>query len=404
MHRIILPFVLPFVGALVLFCFCGCQRGPSTGNGQSDKPAAPQGIYDNPNVTPIMDPLVPPQKVGDATPEEIAQIRDVFATFRGHVMAYRGDEAAQMLSESSLQYYEKLIRTARTAIHHPDDYRVLSPHLSPSVRTTVELMKSRLSADFLDTATPTAVYATAFKQGWIGYKSMTTASLGQFAAYDNMGKRYVTADFYYAGTFDDKLIMRIAFVKENGAWKVDLVPIFIAVDQTIRDFIEEKQLNEELSLEKTVQDSQDALEPAQWKMYSYQQGHFAIRFPRPPEIHDEATERVFTSSHYRYGQFVVIASTYPNTPDSPKNNKTARDRAIVSFLHPMGASRPECSSSTLDGDMIVRCNVTFPSHESRGIAVWVFADERQYVLFNQARNDAFSDQAAKAFLDSFTYE
>lgn len=332
-----------------------------------------------------------------------AALREVFSEFKRNVQAYRGREAAQMLSASSLQYYEKLLETARIALHRPRDYEAIAQKLSPSIRTNVELILSRLSAEFIESADAVALYEVAFNQGWIGYKTLSTASIDNFTSYQYRGHRYITADFYYEGTVEDRQVMRIAFVRENDAWKVDLTPILVAVDQTIQKFAASTGADADLSLQRTVDNAQKSLEPENWSVYTQKNDGFSIKFPREPMRFEDGETHIYTSQHYRYGQFDVRTRAFRLSEVPADAQKKAVDREIMAFLKPIGAGTPSCRQEIAENYRTIRCAFEVASHDSQGVAVWVFASDRVYLLFNLARRSSFHPDVASKFLGSFAF-
>ena len=182
--------------------------------------------------------------------------------------------------------------------------------MSPSMRSTATMMLKRLSKSYLQSADALQLYTTAFDQGWIGYNTLKLASVDNLTAYQKHGKRYLVGDFYYTNTKENETQKRIGFEFEDNTWKIDLVPIFIAIDYDIKQMLLVKGADPSQVFEATLEDSENSAKPENWKIHTYKDDEFAIRFPRDPLFVDNAGERIYTSKDYRYGQFDVRVRYY----------------------------------------------------------------------------------------------
>ncbi len=341
---------------------------------------------------------------GDASEEEKKAARETFSAFKSAVLAYRGSEVVPLLSENTISYYKLLLAAARSAIHVPDEYVRMEKDLTISARMNVKVMLKRLSAEFIDTATPEKLCETAFNQGWVGYKTLTTASVDRIHAYEQNGKRYLTGDFYYAGTVEDKRVIRIGFQQENGVWKIDLMPLFMNIDKSVGMYAFKHNFDLDPSIDLTVEESEKALEPAQWKVSAFPNDAFGVKFPRAPLFAQDEHEKIYTSSHYKYGQFDVRIKAYPeNDSRSPFYLKVARDQDISAFIKGIGANPPMCRMNMIKNDTVIQCDFEVPEKSSEGTAVWIFTRDRRYLLFNIARKGAFNRDAAGEFIESFSF-
>lgn len=395
------------------FSLTACHSAQNNTTSHDTDSSTPQGeTRDNANVKPaiekeLTDYLKPDDSMkdmGQASKEDAQTIREVYQQFKNAVLGYHGKEAAAMMSDASLKYYALHLELARLAIHHSEEYKVIEEDLTATIHATISLMKERLSSEFIDSATPQQLYETAFSQGWIGYHTLSTASIDNIHVYDNQGVHYYTGDFYYAGTLKDNRVMRIGFIFENNAWKVDLMPIFIDLDQTVERYFFKTRADRESSVESSIKDTNSALAPQNWKPSVHKNDAFAVNFPRAPLYAETDLEHIYTSQDYRYGQFDVRIKYYPESDnESPYYQKAARDLDIMTFLKPLGAENQTCSIHQISQDTMIKCDFQIPSHESRAKAIWLFTTDRRYLLFNLARNDQYSDEAAAIFMKSFSY-
>ncbi len=399
-HHYIYAAILIFFGLLITSCQDKSSRN------EQPQPVVPV-VQEQPQEQPVSAPQNTQNQMtslGKATEDEVQIARTRFNEFKSFVLAYKGKEASLMLSSSSLEYYNNLILAARTSIHSPKDYAVLEKHLSPSIRTNVKIIRDHLSSQYIDSVNAPELYETAFNQGWIGYKTLMTASLTNFQAFEKDGNRYLSADLHYAGTVKDDLVLQIGFAFEDNAWKIDLVPIFVGLDKNIRQFIQKKNLDVDLSIDETVESTKESLEPAHWKDSIHRQDGFSVKFPRSPLFADSDGNHVYTSQHFKYGQFIVsVLPNDPALPQSPYNEKLSRDRIISAFLKELGASGTQCRYNQINTDHLIQCDFQIPGHSSQGKSVWIFTPDHTYQLLNIARQDQFSDEAAAAFISSFAY-
>ena len=340
---------------------------------------------------------------GFASEEIQDEIRKCFADFKNAVTSYQGKTAAAMMSESSLEYYKITLIAAQTALHSPKDYEYLSKRFPPSIRTLSSLLVKRMSAEFIDSATPLELYETGFNQGWIGYQSIASASLDNITAYHKGELTYYTADFYYDHTMSDGHIMNIGFELNNGECKIDLIPLLSGIDQLIENYIKENHLDPELMFQDTIADSETALDPKNWKPYQAQMDKFVAYFPKTPVVDTSSDEHVYSASHHLYGQFNVSVTYYSPGEDSPYHQKKLRDQAIMSFLVQLGVPKPMCTAGSINDDILIRCDLDIPEKDAKGKALWLFTKNRQYLITNVARSNQFNNDVAATFFEKFSY-
>ena len=383
------------------FALSGCQQKVSANDQASetsektraDRPDAPHSSLDFSELA--------LEKLGPVEQAEQADIQAVFASFRQAVLEYRGEDAASHLSAGSLAYYENLLVAARLRNRDPESYKGAERHLSPTIRTNVILVTQRLAPSYLESITGRELYVTAFKQGWIGYKTLATASVSNIQAFRKDGARYLLGDMLYSGSAKDKVVMRLGFVQENGIWKIDLVPLFVGIEMTVSKFLQEKHADPQMAIDETVKETNAALEPKDWEPAVYKD-NFTVKFPWPPRYIEEDGEHIYTSHHHKYGQFDVRVLSYADTQESPFHQKPLRDAQILRFFRPMNVT-PRCRQHIVDGDYFIQCDFDVPEHDSQGKALFVFSPQKMYHLFNIARTDSYQNDVAAYFLSSFGY-
>lgn len=383
----------------------GCSRGERL---DKEKPLETPAVSSSPTSSDLSDgaagtwdSLSSFREVGEA-PEAVRRaVRDAFSGFREDVLSYRGDEAAERLSSQSLEYYAYMLKLLRVKVHHPGDFGVLRERISPSLNATLEIMSRRLAPEFLDRATSRELYALAFRQGWIGYRSMKTASIDNLRLFVNGERRYVMGDFVNASALGEKFMMRLGFMEEGGEWRIDLVPMFTGVEYAVNDMIVGKTLDIEGSVEATVEESERMLDVGHWQVTRNEGDGFRVKFPREPQYAEAGGEHIYTSQHHLYGQFDVRVKA--DASGGMYRDGLARRREATAFMRAIEAESPACREDALDGCVVVRCDFKVPSHDSQGKSVWFYTPERRYQLLNVARSARYSDDVVVSFVESFAF-
>ena len=338
-HLISLSIVL---ASLLLACHSGGTVTQDNSESKSDgQTVASQQKVESPSPEDVPLALDKLKKLEPATRQERDDIREIYSQFKKAVLAYHGAEAASLLSKSSLQYYDNILVAARTAITSPNDYKVLEKRLSPSMHATAAMMLKRLAPSFILSANASQLYETAFNQGWIGYKTLTTASVDNLTAYEKNGKRYLIGNFYYVNAKPNEDPSYIGFEYEDNKWKIDLVPIFVAIDFDILHGQLLHGVDSDLSFQTTIEETNEAEKPQNWPQKIYKEDGFSVRFPRAPLYVDNQGERIYTSKDYRYGQFDVRVRYYDaNSQETAFYVKSERDRVIRAFIQSMSTIWP----------------------------------------------------------------
>ena len=413
---------LAIIAFSVLFV-SSCDHKPSTPNDQNppapaaseqssksaadpQNPPIPDGSDTIINTSPFLNHYT---LKGAAEPDVSHTIHTVFLAFQNAVMRYDGATATSFLSSSSINYYSNVLNAAKLLNNDTEHYNKFESKLPASVKTTARLATTRLSRDFIDKATPEQLYETAFKQGWIGYKSLSSASLERIEIYEKEGKQYILADFIYDGTSKDKRKSRIGFEFENKSWKIDLVPIFIATDLAIDEMIKKKSLDKNDVFKASIEDAQNQYAADNWIDYTNKDDQFSVIFPKSPVEETFDDVHVYTSMHHKYGQFGVKIAPIQLTDSNVSLNKKLMDDAIKSFLVPLNSTKPVCSISKqfdqlkVEGKIfnVIKCDFTIPDKQSQGKGVWVATFDKLYLLFNIARTDQYDDNMAVKFVESF---
>ena len=339
--------------------------------------------------------------LGDATPEEQENVKRLFEQFKTAVLEYKPD-AVQYLSDDSIEYYKYMLELARVAVFSPEHYARIQAKLPYGLKTNIELIKQRLSPDFIKSATPQQLYRTAFEQGWIGYRSFQTAAVNNIKAYNRDGKRYLAGDFNYDHSQHDQFILRLGFVPdEKGGFKVDLTPLFIGIEQSIEKLIQTGQMDPDAAMLDTVEKTQQNMTPSQWPVYENQEFGFSIRFPKPPTSVKDGNTAIFSATDHRFGQFSVSIHQCDHT--CPTGDEALEKRFIAQSIRALDGKDLDCRQSRVGQNHVVYCKFSIPQHHATMLKATLFLKDRIYQVFNQAPDDRFDVDVAQSFLDTFSY-
>lgn len=337
---------------------------------------------------------------GSVTPDEQKAVMLAFDQFKSAVLAYDA-EAVQLLSDDSIEYYKNMLDLARVAVFSPQHYERIKTKLPYGLKTNIELLKQRISPEFIEHATPQKLYQVAFEQGWIGYRSFQTASLDNLQAYDRSGQRYLTGDFIYDKSTKDKFVLRLGFVPTPQGIKIDLTPLFVGIEQAIEQMIQSGEMDAESSFIETVSQAQQNLEQTHWPVYENKTYAFAVQFPKPPTEQTLDSKTVFTSIDHRYGQFSVIIDPCGNA--CPTGNDKLEKQYISKAVRELQGTHPDCRQAMVGQNHVVFCKFDVPQHDAVMMEATIFSKDRVLKAFNQAPAHRFDLDVAQTFLNSFRY-
>lgn len=342
-----------------------------------------------------------PTLIGPASSEEKLEINRRFKAFKNAVLNYKGTEAASFLSQESLEYYQNLMGLAHALLIDADNYEALSKQLSPSVRTNVALMASRIGAELLKEASPEEIYALAFKEGWIGYNSFLTASIDKIDQYKQGNDTLIIADFYYEGVLKDKQVPRIAFRFQDGEWRIDLTPLFVAIDMAVKKYVKDEQIDLESSIDLTISESNNALKPSQWKFFKDENHGFAAKFPNQPLYTNNAPYHSFKAETAQ-NLFGVLHRDYSaNKAHNPFKDKELQDYEVQNFFIPLGIADNHCLNVSDKETLRVSCSFSSKTNNIIGKVDFYFLNTNVYIVYAIAQNPSYRQKLAQSFLESF---
>jgi hypothetical protein len=148
-------------------------------------------------------------------------IRDVFRAYRSAILEGRGQDAADLLGQSTLDYFDRM----RTLALDGDAAAVQSTALVDQMQ--IMLFRLRVPTKTLETLSAKALIAYSVEQGWIGKKGVQKVTPGKVQSEKDGALLHVNVDGEDAGP-------AFRFYREAKGWRLDLVPTLKATDGILR--------------------------------------------------------------------------------------------------------------------------------------------------------------------------
>ena len=149
---------------------------------------------------------------GCSTADEAQMVRQVFEKYKQAVLSDNGEAAASFLSQKTIDYYGDMQQLAVCA--SPQEVR----NQSMVNRMQVFLLRWRVPPDVLPQMSELELVTYAVNQGWIGKSDVVTLDIGDVAVSDSVAFAQVVKN-------DQSSMMKFQFLKESGAWKLNLQPL-----------------------------------------------------------------------------------------------------------------------------------------------------------------------------------
>ena len=148
-------------------------------------------------------------------------IRDVFRAYRTAILEGKGEDAADLLCQSTLDYFDRM----RILALDGDAAAVQATALVDQMQTM--LFRLRVPAKTLETLSAKGLIAYSVEQGWIGKKSVQKVTPGKVQTEKDGALLHVNVDGEDAGP-------AFRFYREAKGWRLDLVPTLKATDGVLR--------------------------------------------------------------------------------------------------------------------------------------------------------------------------
>jgi hypothetical protein len=147
-----------------------------------------------------------------STADEAQMVRQVFEKYKQAVLSDNGEAAASLLSQGTIDYYGDMQQLAVCA--SPQEVR----NQSMVNRMQVLLLRWRVPPDVLPQMSELELVTYAVNQGWIGKSGVVTVDIGDVTVSDSVALAQVLKN-------DQPSRIKFQFLKESGAWKLDLQPL-----------------------------------------------------------------------------------------------------------------------------------------------------------------------------------
>ncbi|MGY8802787.1 MAG: hypothetical protein ACKVK6_00970 [bacterium] len=148
-------------------------------------------------------------------------IRDVFRAYRTAILEGKGEDAADLLCQSTLDYFDRM----RILALDGDAAAVQATALVDQMQTM--LFRLSVPAKTLETLSAKGLIAYSVEQGWIGKKSVQKVTPGKVQTEKDGALLHVNVDGEDAGP-------AFRFYREAKGWRLDLVPTLKATDGVLR--------------------------------------------------------------------------------------------------------------------------------------------------------------------------
>jgi hypothetical protein len=167
------------------------------------------------------------------------EIRQTYRQYCEAVVQQDGARAGALVSGITLRRYQEFRDAALTA----DEAGV--GELAPATRLQVLLLRQRMDAATLAALDGPGLFAHVIDQGWLDASAFRDAQLGIVAVDADRAQSPV-----HRGGRPTR--ERAYFLRESGAWKVNLLPNFTSTDRNIEEAAAVNQLSEKAYLESLV--------------------------------------------------------------------------------------------------------------------------------------------------------
>lgn len=177
------------------------------------------------------------------TPEEEAGVKKAFSEYKSAILNKQGDKAANLVSESTLAYFEQ-VRTAALDAREPDLKKL--PIVKQLMVLTLRMSASAADVEKMDAK---GLFAFSVKEGLIGSDVRSIEPDRVLIRGNEARLGVITGD----QTIAPELGYRVA--RERGSWKVDVMSVVGVDEQPLQKALENVDPDQDLALMKVVEKS-----------------------------------------------------------------------------------------------------------------------------------------------------
>lgn len=164
--------------------------------------------------------------------EDAAAVRRCFAMYKDTLIRQKGDEAAKWVTKSTIDYYGELREVALYGSE--EEVRKLSALKKMSILT----LRHRVGADSLLKMSAADVWAHGVGQGWSGRNSLQDVEIGKIEFENDAA----SVEVLVRGRPSR---VKYRFVKEDGAWKMDVLSRLAASEQGMARMVRNQKIEED---------------------------------------------------------------------------------------------------------------------------------------------------------------
>jgi hypothetical protein len=160
-------------------------------------------------------------------PDDTGAVHKAFETYTKAAVAKDGATAQGVLAATVSDYYDQARKLALTGT---DDQLA---KISPTQRLTVYVLRAEIEPAALRDGKPADLLKTSFDKGLVGENGVADLALG---------KVVVTGDKAVAPAVigGQEAPYEVEFLRERGAWKVDIVPLMQLADEGFTEAAEQQ--------------------------------------------------------------------------------------------------------------------------------------------------------------------
>lgn len=172
-----------------------------------------------------------PELPTDALPESDA-IRAAFQSYRRAILNDDGETAASLVASPTLRYYERMRKLSLRAS------RIETESLAFGNEFIVLISRSKISAQELREMDGRSYIVYAVEHGWVGKQSVMGLEPGKI---QTLGDTAVL----HASSSSGKGTIPFTLLREEGKWKIDLVPSMTRANVTFRALARQQGVSED---------------------------------------------------------------------------------------------------------------------------------------------------------------
>jgi hypothetical protein len=159
-------------------------------------------------------------------------IRECFESYRQLALAQQGAEAAELVSNSTFEYYDELRRLALTGS------AATIKEQSVGRRMMVLMYRHRYTRDDLQRMNGRELFVDNIDKGWIGKDSARDNELGDVKASGDSAAAEIVNKGKASG-------LKFQFLREGGAWRIDFASFLPKADLAFKAAAKEMEMEED---------------------------------------------------------------------------------------------------------------------------------------------------------------